>query len=167
MQERQEALRDDPQFEEALVAAAEDPLMQSLQDNRVFENQWAAIRANVCETYGIQTPLGQAMLFDILINHGPNNQMLNRALEELGGDSSQSLQAQGLSEQDVIARVAQIRLETLERQAERTGLVGLVRRGQFWVDLVQAGDWNLQGDNNGNLIVLNKTVQIQNPTFSD
>jgi hypothetical protein len=49
-------------------------------------------------------------------------------------------------------------------QAERDNLPGLKRRGDFWVDLVNRGDWDLQGNAAGFVYVNGKPVQVRNPS---
>jgi hypothetical protein len=69
----------------------------------------------------------------------------------------------GITEQELIAHVARLRKESHYRQAARDNLPGLRVRGDFWVNLVNNEDWELAGDEQGNVNVNGRRVQVRNP----
>jgi hypothetical protein len=159
---RDVSLRNDTQLQNLLVQAAAEKAMQDAQDEVVVNSYWIPSQDSV-SVRGIQTPLGQALLFDMAIQHGPANKLIRKAEEELGVPPRSRLGENGLTEQQLIRQVVDVRRRALYAQAERDRLPGLKRRADFWVDLVQKGDWQLQGDANGNVWVLGAPVQVRNP----
>ncbi|GEM_PF-5347541 len=159
---RDASLRNDAQLQNLLVQAAAEKAMQDAQDEVVIKSYWIPSQDSVT-VRGIQTPLGQALLFDMAIQHGPANKLIRKAEEELGVPPRSRLVENGLTEQQLIQRVVDVRRRALYAQAERDRLPGLKRRADFWVDLVQKGDWRLQGDADGNVWVFGAPVQVRNP----
>jgi len=132
-----------------ITAAFEGVDAQSYQNS----DAWNDIQELSVLPRGIQTPLGQALIFDMGINFGPTNGFLSLAEQELGvpvrGNVSMNLAA----EQQLITTLAQLQKESLNAQAERNNLPGLKIRGDFWANLVAQGEWELQGDESGQIEV--------------
>lgn len=159
---RDASLRNDAQLQSLLIQAAAEKAMQDAQDEVAINSYWIPSQDSVT-VRGIQTPLGQALLFDMAIQHGPAHKLIRKAEEELGVPPRSRLIENGLSEQQLIRRVVDVRKRALYAQADRDRLPGLKRRADFWVDLVQKGDWQLQGDADGNVWVFGAPVQVRNP----
>jgi hypothetical protein len=98
------------------------------------------------------------------INFGTRHGFLGKAEEELGVPSKSRVGDNGITEEQLITRLAELRRDSHYRQAERDNLPGLKVRGDFWVNLVNGDDWRLQGDADGKLTVKSgKVVQVRNP----
>lgn len=152
--DRDETLRHDADFKRLLLAAATDPAMAAAQDSVATEKYWDVVQALSIQPRNIQTPLGQALIFDMGINHGPRHDMLGLAEKALGAPPRSRLPENGLQEPALIRQVALVRQDRLHRLAENRGLPGLRARGDFWVGLVERGDFELAGDAHGLLHVL-------------
>jgi len=114
---------------------------------------------------GIVTPLGQALIFDMAINHGPRHDMIGLAEDHFGVESKSKMPDNGVDEKDLVARVAEIRQERLHRLADKHGWEGLRQRGDFWVTVIAAGDWDLLGDADGMIAVkAGRRVKVKNPS---
>ena len=148
------ALRDDAHFKQLLLDAAKDPLMQSAQDSAATELYWNVVQELSIQPRGIATPLGQALVFDMAINFGPRHGFLSAAEREIGVPPKSRLIINGAREEDLIAALARLRKQSHDRQAERDNLPGLKLRGDFWVNLVDKGDWQLMGDSDGLIEVM-------------
>ncbi len=166
VQNHDSALRDDQRFKELLTEAANDPIMQAAQDELATQLYWDVIQELSIIPRGYQTPLAQALIFDIGINFGPRNSLIMQAEEELGLASRTNIAGDLTLEKAVITRLAEIRKQLHDRQAERDNLPGLKVRGDFWVDLIASGDWYLQGDENGNVNVKDRLIQVRSPQLS-
>ncbi|GAB4572968.1 MAG: hypothetical protein Kow0077_13880 [Anaerolineae bacterium] len=149
VRDRDAGLRDDEDFRHLLDAAADDPAMQAAQDGVAREKYWDLVQGLSILPRNIQTALGQALIFDMAINHGPRHDMIGLAEKALGVPSKSRMPENGVQETTLIRKVAQIRQERMARLAEKWRLPGLKQRGDFWVALVEAGDWDLQGDAEG------------------
>jgi hypothetical protein len=103
------------------------------------------------------------MLFDIAINFGVMHGLVTRAEDDLGAPQRSRVHENGISEQQLMVQVADIRKRSHDRQAERDNLPGLKVRGDFWLTMAINGDWNLAGDANGNILVKGQPVQVRNP----
>lgn len=158
---KEEALRGDARFKDLLVAAANEPEMRQVQDEAAMEGYWKPMLELSATPRGIQTPLGLALLFDMAINHGLRHAHLGKAEENLKVPPKSKVPDNGVTEQQLIAEVAKVRNEFMIRFAEKNNFPGLKVRGQFWVNLVNAGDWTLQGDANGNVNVNGRAVQMR------
>ena len=113
---------------------------------------------------GIASPLGQAFIFDTAINHGARHDMIGLAEEFFGVPSKSKLGQNGISEQQLIAKVAEIRRDRLYRIADAQNLPGLKPRGDFWVNIMAAGDWDLVGDLDGFVTIKpGRKIQVRNP----
>ncbi len=159
---RDATLRNDQTLKALMIAAASELPMQSAQDRVVIDSYWTPAQDS-CSARGIVTPLGQALLFDMAIEHGPAHKLTQTAEQQLGVPPKSHLADNGLTEQQLITKVAQVRRSFLYDFAARNNLPGVKRRADFWVDLVSKGDWQLQGDTSGNVVVYDQPVQVKNP----
>jgi hypothetical protein len=157
------SLHDDNRLKELLVEAAADPIMQTIQDELAIETLWNPVQELSIIPRGIQSPLGQALIFDMAIQHGRSNHLLPKTEEELGLLSNALLPYDNVTEEMFITRLAEVRRDNLYALAEKLNLPGLRRRADFWVNLVTQGDWQLQGDASGNININGKIIQIRNP----
>ena len=156
-------LRDDDHFKQLLLQAAQDPIMQAAQDEAATELYWDLVQELSIQPRGIETPLGQALVFDMAINFGPRHGFLGAAEQELGVPAKSRLIVNGVREEDLIRSLALLRKRSHDRQAERENLPGLKLRGDFWVHLVDQGDWKLVGDDQGFLEVKpGRRVKVRN-----
>ena len=146
-------LRDDARYKELLIAAAADPIMHAAQDEAATQHYWNVVYDLSIKPRNIQTPLGQALIFDMGINFGPRHGFLGAAEREIGVAPKSRIGENGGTEEALIAALAWGRKASHDRQAERDNLPGLKVRGDFWVNLVNKGDWNLKGDAEGMLEV--------------
>src|SRR5690606_35358619 len=99
----------------------------------------------------------------ISIHFGVGDGFLRIAESELGVPVRSPIIQNGLTEAQLITRVAELRKQSHDRQAERDNLPGLRIRGDFWLNLVRQGDWQLLGDANGNILVKGHPVQVRDP----
>ncbi len=156
-------LRDDGRFKELLLAAADEPEMQQAQEEVATKKYWDSVVDGYITHRGLQTPLGWALLFDMGVNFGTNHAFVRKAEEELGVPPRSRPGENGITEEQLITKVAELRRASHYRQAERDNLPGLKVRGDFWMDLISAGDWALQGDANGNVNVNGRLIQVRKP----
>jgi hypothetical protein len=163
IQSKDEELRKDDTLKSLCKAAAAEPVMQQVQDEVATEVYWGATIELSVAPRGLQTALAYALIFDMAINHGRFNHLLPKAEQELGVPNKSKVGENGVTEQRFITKLAQVRRDNLHALAAKLNLPGLKFRGDFWVDLVNSGDWNLQGDSNGNVNVRGKIVQVRNP----
>lgn len=164
IRDRDASLRDDPRLRDLLTQAAADPIMQQVQEEIATELYWNRVRELSIMPRNLISPLGMAFLFDTGINHGIRHDMIGLAEQTLGVPPKSRVPDNGISEEQLISAVANIRRERLHRIADAQNLPGLKVRGDFWVNLIAAGDWNLQGDANGNVQVRpGQLVQVRNP----
>ncbi len=161
---REEGLRHDGEFKRLLKEAAEDGAMREAQDGVATEQFWKLVQGLSIQPRNVQTALGQALIFDMAINHGPRHDMIGLAEEGLGVKSKSRIPENGITEAALIERVAKVRQERMHRLADKHGWEGLRQRGDFWVALVERGDWDLQGDAEGLLEVKpGRKVQVRHP----
>lgn len=160
---RDQSLRHNIRLKELLIAAANEPQMKRVQNNLATENYWNRMYELSAKPRGIGAPLSLALLFDIAINFGVMHSLLTMAEEALKVPPRRRVGENGITEQQLITKVAELRKISHYRQAERDNLPGLKVRGDFWVNLVASGDWGLQGDANGNVMVKGKPIQVRNP----
>ncbi len=156
VKDRDATLRDDRRFKMLLQHAATLPDMQIAQDEIAFTEYWQVVHDLSIVPRGIQLPLMRAMAFDIGIQHGPRHDIFGTVERQLGVASRSKVS----NEREFAKRSAQVRRQILYRIADQQGLPGVKRRADFWVNLIQAGDWDLQGDNKGNVEILGRKVQI-------
>jgi hypothetical protein len=147
------ALRSDARLKTLLIEAAKDPIMQAAQDEAATEHYWNVVQDLSIKPRGIRTPLGQALIFDMGINFGPRHGFLSAAEEALGIPPRSLVGTKGVTEQQIITKLAELRKKSHDNQAARDNLPGLRVRGDFWVALCQKGDWELLGEADGMLQV--------------
>ena len=160
---RSEDLRHDATFKNLLMAAADEPEMQTAQESVATENYWDKVWNGYIVHRGLQTPLGWALLFDMGVNFGTGHGFVRLAEEQLGVPQRSRPGQNGITEEQLIAQVALLRKQSHDRQAERDNLPGLRVRGDFWVDLINRGDWGLQGDGDGFVVVNGQRIQVREP----
>lgn len=156
-------LRDDANLKRILIAASDEPEMRQAQDNLATANYWTRLVDNYITPRGYQFPLTYALLFDIGVNFGVGDGFVRMAEKEYGIPSVSDPSTSGISEEQIITKVAELRRRSHYKQAERDNLPGLKLRGDFWVKLVQQGDWNFQGDMESNMLVNGRKVQVRTP----
>lgn len=145
---RDRNLRDDPKLRALLVKAAADPDMQKAQDRTATEQYWDRTQSMTIQPRCIETALGQAFLFDVAIHHGIYHNLTGLAEQALNLPFKSCVGSNGVTEPVYITQVARIRRERLYALAG-TALPGLRRRADFWLEQIDRGDWDLQGDHNG------------------
>lgn len=155
---RDETLRDDDRLKALLRAAAREAAMQQAQNAIAKEKYWDLVQELSIKPRNVQTPLGQALIFDMAINHGARHDMLTLAEEALGVPARSKMPDNGAKETDFIAKVADIRKERMYALADKYGWGGLRVRADFWVNTIAAGDWQLEGDANGEIHPKSKRV---------
>jgi hypothetical protein len=164
IREGDSALRNDEQLRVLLVEAARDPIMQAVQDEIATERYWSVVWETYIAPRGIKTPLGQALMFDMAIVFGTGHGFVRLAEEQLGVPPRSQLGENGITEEQLITRVAELRKQSHDRQAERDNLPGLRARGDFWMNLIELNDWQLHGDANGMVeIPPGRRVPVRNP----
>lgn len=164
VRDRDPNLRRDERLKTLLKEAANEPAMQAAQDAIATERYWNVVQELSIKPRNIQTPLAQALIFDMGINFGTRHGFLGKAEELLGVPPKSRVGENGTTEEQLIAKLAELRRDSHYRQAERDNLPGLKVRGDFWVDLIKRGDWQLQGDANGMVTVKSgRSVQVRNP----
>jgi hypothetical protein len=160
-------LRDDEGFKTLLLRLARDPDMQEVQNEYATNAYWNPVLRGSMLPRGINTPLGQAFAFDTAIQHGNwglERDYLRPAEQNLGAPIKSKLGENGLTEQQLIRRAAELRRDRLHALAEAKNLPGLIPRGDFWVRIIDQGDWDLQGDDLGDIeIKEGRRVQVRNP----
>ncbi len=131
----------------AITAAFEgsDPTDYSL-------DQWNAIYEQYPELRQIALPLGQAMLFDIAIQHGLDSRYFSDLIYEL--------EETGTAEEQALRYIAYVRYENLVTTAERTGIPAVTTRADFWLERMGEDDWQLQGDEDGDIEVNGELIHI-------
>lgn len=156
-------LRHDIEFKNLLLAAGDEPPMQTAQIQVGTEKYWLAVYNGYIAPRNLKTPLAWALLFDMGINFGTGHGFVRLAEQQLGVPPRSRPGENGITEQQLITRVAQLRKESHDRQAIRDNLPGLRIRGDFWVNLVQMNDWGLQGDIDGFVNINGRLIQVRNP----
>lgn len=167
VREKDPALRNDEAFGKLLRGLAADPVMQAAQESYVTDTYWNTVLLTSMKPRGIRTPLGQAFVFDMAINHGSwgaESTYLRGAEQALGVGIKSRLGENGLTEAKLLYRAAMLRKERLYALANARGWGGLKPRADFWLERMDAGDWDLQGDENGNVAIRpDKQVQVREP----
>ncbi len=157
---RDASLRYDQVFKQLLIAAAREQAMQAAQLATAVELYWDKAQEISVIPRGVKTPLGQALFFDLAIHYGTKHTVASRAEKKLGVEEKSKVGENGITEQQLLKEMASIRRSDHYAQAARTGYTGLRVRGDFWVDLTQKGDWNLEGDADGNVVIFGRKVKI-------
>ena len=156
-------LKDDVNLKNLLIQAANEPEMQAVQNELMISNYWDRTIDQYVKTRGFRLPLSYALLFDVSVNFGVGDWFVRKAEERLGVPTRSNIDSHGATEEQIIAIVVEMRKTSHDRQAAEQNLPGLKVRGDFWVQMVNTGDWNLQGDNNGNVNINGHMVQVRNP----
>jgi hypothetical protein len=160
---RDAALQHDTRFRDLLISAADEQVMRAVQNEVATEGFWNRMLDLSARPRGIKLPLSLALLFDISINFGVQHGLITRAEDELNIPQRSVVGQHGVSEQQLMAQVADVRKRSHDRQADNEGLPGLKVRGDFWVNLTVNNDWNLIGDANGDILVKGARVQVRAP----
>jgi hypothetical protein len=142
-------LREDGTFKQLLREAARETAMQNAQNKIAKEKYWDMIIKLSAEPRGVITPLGRAIMLDMGINHGAYHDYFTLAEEALGVSERSKMPGNGAKEADFFWEVVTKRKERMYRLADKHGWGGLKVRADFWVKMVESGDWDLQGDSNG------------------
>ncbi len=161
------SLRNDQNLKTLLLRLARDPKMQEAQDEYATKAYWNLAQQSSVVPRGVITALGQALIFDMSIHHGAwgtERDYLRVAEQAAGASPKSKLYENGLTETAFIGQVAKIRRDRLYVLANQWNMGGLKVRGDFWVLLVNAGDWDLQGGLGGQVTVKSGVnVQVRNP----
>lgn len=160
---RDGSLRYDENLKRLLLAAASEPEMRVAQDTLMAQNYWDRLIDGYVKPRGFRLPLTYALLFDIGVNFGVGDGFVRMAEKEFGVPARSNVATHDVTEEKIIAKVAELRRISHYKQAERDNLPGLKVRGDFWVKLVNQGDWEFKGDPEGNIVVNGRKVQIANP----
>jgi len=152
IRDKDESLRPDETLKALLREAARETAMQDAQNLIAKEKYWDVVMELSASARNIQTPLGRALLLDMGINHGTHHDMLTLSEEALGVPPRSRMPENGVQEVDFIRKVADIRKERMYRIADKYGYGGLKVRADFWVNTIAAGDWELMGNANGEII---------------
>jgi hypothetical protein len=159
-------LRTDLGLKTALLGASVDPLMQQAQDEIASRVYWKSNLDYIAKPRGIVTPLGLAFAFDSAVNAGAGNTdfYFGRGESLLGVPRRSRIGANGRTEQQIVTEAAKARRDAAYAQAARQNLGGLRVRADFWLNLIAQGDWELQGDSAGDVLVkVGRKVQVKNP----
>jgi hypothetical protein len=160
---RDALLKNDQNFLGLLRAAANEQEMLDAQGEIGEKGYWKAVVDGYITGRALKYPLTWALLFDMGVNFGVNHGFVRLAEKDLGVQPRSKPSESGLSEEQLITYVAQLRKRSHDTQAARDNLPGLRVRGDFWMSLVTAGDWYLRGDASGNVYPKGRTVQVLNP----
>lgn len=161
---RDPSLRYDTTLRDLLKSSALDVHMQNAQDEIATEMYWDLVQELSIRPRNLRFPLTNAFFFDMGINHGARHDMITEAEESFGVPTKSRIGENGISEQQLIMKVAQIRRDRMYRIADSQNLPGLKPRGDFWVTIAQQGDWQLQGDSQGNVLIKpGRSIQVRNP----
>lgn len=166
IESRDTRLRHEARLHDLLVAAGREPEMRQVQDDEARKNFWEPIRQLAILPRNLKTPLAHALLFDISINFGMGDGFLRIAEREFDVPERSRVDQNGLGESQLITRVAELRKLSHDRQAARDKLHGLRARGDFWLNLVRSGDWQLHGDEKGEIVIKNRALQVRAPDLS-
>jgi len=167
VREKDPKLRDDEAFKKLLLGLAADPVMQAAQNSYTTDTYWNTVYRNSMKPRGIQTALGLAFVFDMAVNHGAwgaEGTYLRGAEQALGVEIKSPLGENGLTETKLLYRAAMLRRERLYALANARGWGGLKPRADFWLARMDAGDWDLQGDEHGEVTIRpDRKVQVREP----
>lgn len=153
-------LRNDVNFKNLLIAAAAEQEMQDAQDQVATEGYWARVVDGYITHRGLKLPTTWALLFDMGVNFGVNHVLVRMAEDELGVPRRSKPGENGVTEEQLITKVAELRKRSHDNQAARDNLPGLRVRGDFWMNLINKGDWYLQGEN-GTVNVNGRIINVK------
>lgn len=156
-------LRGDTTLKQILLNAANEPEMRQAQDEVASVNYWDKVVEGYITPRGLKLPLTYALLFDMGVNFGTGHGFVRLAEEQLGVPVRSRPGENGITEEQLMLRVAELRRDSHYRQAERDNLPGLKARGDFWLTRIQKGDWGFVGEGGGFADVNGRKVQIANP----
>ncbi len=159
---KEESLRHDDTFKALLIEAAEEDEMRDAQDAITIRDYWNPSQDSA-SVRGVKTPLGQALFFDMAIQHGPMHMYIQRAEAHFGVPPKSRLIENGITEVQLISQTAIERRDFLYDFADRNNYPGVKARGDFWIDLTSEEDWQLHGDDDGNVFVFGRPVQVKKP----
>jgi len=157
---RDSSLRNDTQLRDLLKAAGAEQAMRNAQDAVATEKYWDVAQSFSIQPRGVRTPLGQALFFDLAIHYGPGHSVASRAEEKFGVPHKSRLGENGITEEQLLAEMVQIRKADHYAQAAATGFNGLKVRADFWVARVEAEDWLLEGDENGEVRIFSRVIRL-------
>lgn len=160
LRQRDESLRANKTLRDLLIEAGREPVMQQIQDETATQAYWEPIKRVAIQPRGLETPLAWALLFDIGIHFGVGDGFLRMAEREFGVPVRSRVGENGISETQLITRVAELRKRSHEQQARRDNLPGLRERADFWVNLIREGDWQLMGDRSGHILVRGQPIPV-------
>ncbi|NDJ62932.1 MAG: hypothetical protein GYB67_17565 [Chloroflexi bacterium] len=163
--DRDMSLRHDRHLRDLLLQAAGDPAMRAAQDSVAAEHYWQrAVDLSVTPRQ-LRRPLSYALIFDMAINHGRLHDLINRAEEALNIPLKAPPALHNVTEERLMQRTAQVRRDRMYAFAGADpALQGLKPRVDFWLRLIDAGDWDLQGDVDGFVLLKpGRRVQVRNP----
>jgi len=163
MRARDETLRQDVHLKNLLIAAADEVPMKLAQDEVATVNYWDKVVSGYITHRELKTPLAYALLFDMGVNFGTGHGFVRKAEEELGVPSRSKPGENGITEEQLITKVAELRKASHYRQADRDNLPGLKVRGDFWVDRCTQNDWDFVGDANGFVNINGRRINVLNP----
>jgi len=156
-------LRNDGDLKNLLIAAADEQAMIDAQHSVAEEKYWDKVWKGYIEPRGITTPLGIALLFDMGVKFGTGHGFVRLAETQLGVQPQSKPGQNGISEEQLIQRVTELRKASHDKQAKEQNLFGLMQRGNFWVRLINNGDWGLQAEPSGTVNIRGKIIQVRNP----
>lgn len=160
---RDPLLAKDQTFINTLLASTDDPAMIAAQYGVGTTGYWKSVVDGYITGRALKYPLSWALLFDMGVNFGVNHGFVRLAEKDLGVPPRSKPADTGMSEEQLMTYVAQLRKRSHDRQAEKTGYVGLKKRGDFWMQLVTSGDWYLRGDASGQVYPNSKPINVLNP----
>lgn len=160
---RDGSLRTDENLKNLLIAAANEQAMIDAQHSVAEEKYWDKVWKGYIEPRGIESPLGIALLFDMGVNFGTSHGFVRLAEQQLGVLPQSKPGQNGITEEQLIQRVAELRKASHDKQAKEQNLFGLMQRGNFWVRLINNGDWGLQAEPSGTVNIRGKIVKVRNP----
>ena len=163
IRDRLEELREDGDLKNLLLAAAQEEEMREAQDYVATVNYWDKVVTGYITHRKMKLPLTYALLFDMGVNFGTGHRFVRLAEEQLGVPLRSIPGENGITEEQLITKVAELRRDSHYKQAERDNLPGLRLRGDFWIDRINQGDWDFVGGDTGEVSVLGKIIQIANP----
>lgn len=165
LKKKDRTLRTDETLKNLLRASGAEQPMKDAQNALATDVYWKEAQKRH-KKYNLQTPLGQALIFDMMIHHGAGNldtRYLDWTCNELKIPLTWKASENNVDEQAFVRRLTQRRRDELYRQAGNRAS-GLKVRGDFWMGLVEKGDWTLQGDDKGILTPKSgRTVNARNP----
>jgi hypothetical protein len=160
IRDRDPSLRSDETLRRLLVEAAKDQAMRQAQDEVATISYWNRVVEGYISHRGLKLPLTYALLFDMGVNFGTGHGFVRLAEEQLDVPLRSRPGENGITEEQLITRVAELRKQSHDRQAERDNLPGLRRRGDFWINLINKGDWGFRGESDGTVTVLGRKIRV-------